>query len=73
MTENGDFAYVVPGTLRFWLTKRNPIFKLIGDKYVRSEIEDGYQVVLHLSVEMATDVATKIWSIINIFDLKHVH
>lgn len=25
MNENGDFAYVVPGTLRFWLTKRNPI------------------------------------------------
>lgn len=47
MNENGDFAYVVPGTLRFWLTKRNPIveFKLIGDKYVRSEIEDGHQVV----------------------------
>ena len=47
MNENGDFAYVVPGTLRFWLTKRNPIveFKLIGDKYVRSEIEDGYQVI----------------------------
>ena len=47
MNENGDFAYVVPGTVRFWLTKRNPIveFKLIGDKYVRSEIEDGHQVV----------------------------
>ena len=47
MNENGDFAYVVPGTLRFWLTKRNPVvgFKLIGNKYVRSEIEDGYRVV----------------------------
>lgn len=47
MNENGDFAYVVPGTLRFWLTKRNPIveFKSIGDKYVRSEIKDGHQVV----------------------------
>ena len=32
MNENGDFAYVVPGTLRFWLTKRNPIveFKLLA-------------------------------------------
>ena len=47
MNENGDFAFVVPGTLRFWLAKRSPIveYKLIGDKYVRSEIEDGYQVV----------------------------
>ena len=46
MNENGDFAYVVPGTLRFWLRIRNFIveFKLIGDKYVRSEIVDGYQV-----------------------------
>ena len=45
--ENIDFAYVVPGTLRFWLTKRNPMveFKLIGDKCVRSEIKDGHQVV----------------------------
>ena len=45
--ENIDFAYVVPGTLRFWLTKRNPMveFKLIGDKCVRSEIKDRHQVV----------------------------
>jgi len=47
MNENSDFTYVVPGTLRFWLTKRNPIvkFKLIGHKYVRSEIEDRHQVI----------------------------
>lgn len=47
INENGDFAYVIPGTLRFWLKKRKPIveFKLSGDKYVISEIDDGYQVV----------------------------
>ena len=47
MNENGDFAFVVPGTVRFWLASRNPIveFKLIGDKYIRSEIDDGHQVV----------------------------
>ena len=47
MNENGDFAYVVPGTLKFRLTKRNPMveFKLIGGKCVRSEIKDGHQVV----------------------------
>ena len=47
MNENGDFVDVVPGTLSFLLTKRNPIveFKSTGDKYLRSEIEDGHQVV----------------------------
>ena len=29
----------------------------------------GVKLFLHLSVEMATDVDTKIWSVINIFDL----
>ena len=50
INENGDFAHVIPGTLRFWLTKRNSLveFKLIGDKYVRSEIEDGHQVVFYI-------------------------
>ena len=49
INENGDFAYVIPGTVRFWLAKRNPIveFKLIGGKYVRSEIEDGHQLVFN--------------------------
>ena len=75
INENGDFAYVVPRALRFWLTKRNPIveFKLIGDNYVRSEIEEGIKSFLLFSVEMATDVDTKIWSVINIFDLVHVY
>ena len=70
--ENRDFAYVIPGTLRFWLKKRKPIveFKLSGDKYVRSEIDVGcIKLFLHLSVEMATDVDTEIWSTIDIFDL----
>ena len=39
--ENGDFAYVVKGTVKYWLTKKNPIieFKYMGGKFVRSEIE----------------------------------
>ena len=47
MNENGDFANVLPGTLGFWPSKRNPMVevKLIGDKCVRSEIEDRHQVV----------------------------
>ena len=40
--ENGDFAYVVPGTVKFWIIKRAPIveYKLIGGKSIRSEIEE---------------------------------
>ena len=47
LNENGDYAYVVEGTLRFWLMEKNNIieYKLIGGKYVRSEIEDGHQLV----------------------------
>ena len=45
---NGDFAYVVNGTVKYWLSKRNPImeFKYIGGKFVRSEIEGLYALVL---------------------------
>lgn len=74
--ENGDFAYVVPGTLRFWLTKRNPMveFKLIGNKCMRSEIEDGHQVVFMFVRGDGNRCGLKnIRSIINIFDLTHMH
>ena len=42
--ENGDFAFVIEGTVRFWLARRNPIqeFKVIGGKYIKSEIEDNF-------------------------------
>ena len=35
------------GNVTFWLASSNPIaeFKLIGDQYITSEIEDGHQVV----------------------------
>ena len=47
MNENGDFAYVVPGTLKFRLTKRNPMveFKLIGGKCVEGP---GVELKVHL-------------------------
>ena len=47
LNANGDYAYVTEGTVRFCFTERNPIieYKLIGGKYVRSEIEDGHQLV----------------------------
>ena len=43
---NGDYAFVTEGTVRFWITERNPVigYKLIGGKYVRSEIEDDHQL-----------------------------
>lgn len=44
LNENGDFAYVVEGTIRYWLGKRSPIveFKYIGNKLIKSEIENSY-------------------------------
>lgn len=44
MNENGDFVFVVLGIVRFWFVSRNFIveFKLIGDKYIRLEIDGGY-------------------------------
>ena len=45
--ENGDFAYVIENTVRFWLSRKTAIqeFKVIGGKYIRSEIEDSLFVV----------------------------
>ncbi|PFX24307.1 hypothetical protein AWC38_SpisGene11080 [Stylophora pistillata] len=47
LNENSDYAFVTEGAVRFWITERNPIieYKLIGGKYVRSEIEDDRQLV----------------------------
>ena len=47
MNENGDFAYVIAGTVRFWLMMKAPIieYKLIGGRYIRSEIEESCQLV----------------------------
>ena len=49
INENGDFAYVTSRTVRTRLMNRSPIveYKFIGNKYVRSELEDGYQVVFN--------------------------
>lgn len=44
----GDFAFVVEGTVKFWMGKRSPIieYKLIGkEKYVKTEVEDCSYVV----------------------------
>ena len=41
-------TYVVNGTVKYWLTKRNSIieFKYIRGKFVQSEIEGLYALVL---------------------------
>lgn len=41
---NGDFAYVIEGTVKYWLGQRSPIteYKLIGGQYIKSEIENCY-------------------------------
>ena len=48
MNENGDFAFVITGTVRYWIKRKAPIveYRLIGGKFVRNEIEDGFQLIL---------------------------
>lgn len=49
---NGDFAYVIDGTLKFWLAKKLPIidYKFVGhEKVLKSVIEDTTLVVLTLA------------------------
>ena len=45
---NGDFAYVIGQTVKFWLSKKASIveYKVVGNgKYVKSEIEGSWQLV----------------------------
>lgn len=39
--------YVIPSTVRYWLTQRKAVieYKLMGSKYVPTELDDGHQVV----------------------------
>ena len=39
-----DFAYVIPGTIKYWLGQRSPIieYKLIGEQYARTQVENSY-------------------------------
>ena len=39
----GDFAYVIPGTIKYWLGQRSPIieYKLIRELYARTEVENS--------------------------------
>ena len=47
LKEYGDFAFVIRGTVRFWVWERQGIkeFKLIGGKYEESVIEEGNSLV----------------------------
>lgn len=42
-----DFAYVIDGTVKFWLGKKSPIieYKHVGGKLIQSEIENNTQLV----------------------------
>jgi len=44
LTPAGDFAYVIPGTIKYWMGQRNPIteYKIIGEQYIKSEIENSF-------------------------------
>ncbi|PFX28937.1 hypothetical protein AWC38_SpisGene6305 [Stylophora pistillata] len=45
--ENGDFCYVIPVTVRFWLHERKPVreFVYVGDTLVESHTESDLQVI----------------------------
>lgn len=47
LNENGDFAFVVNGTVCFWCIERQGIkeFKLIGGRYVESFIEEADNLI----------------------------
>lgn len=44
---NGDFCYVIPGTVRFWLLEKKAIkeFFYIGDNLIESHIENDLQII----------------------------
>ena len=43
----GDFGFIAEGTVKYWLTRKSAIveYKLIGGKYVKTEIEGCCMVV----------------------------
>lgn len=43
----GDYAFVIQGTVSYWLVKAKPLveFKLVDDEYVKCEVEEMYFVV----------------------------
>lgn len=48
----GNFCFVVEGTIKYWLCKRSSIneYKIIGGKYVKSEIE-GCSILVFIFVK----------------------
>ncbi|CAB3981193.1 Hypothetical predicted protein [Paramuricea clavata] len=46
LNQNSDFAYVIVGTIRYWLGQRSSIveFKYVGGQLIKSEIENNYFV-----------------------------
>jgi hypothetical protein len=46
LNQNSDFAYVIGGTIRYWLGQRSSIveFKYVGGQLIKSEIENNYFV-----------------------------
>ena len=44
---NGDFCYVIPGTVTFWLHEKKPVkeFVYVGDTLVESHTESDLQVI----------------------------
>ena len=47
VNENGDFCYVVAGTVRFWLNEKRPVkeFFYVSDHLLQNYIENDLQVI----------------------------
>ena len=47
---NGDFCYVIPGTVTFWLHEKKPVkeFVYVGDTLVESHTESDLQVIFYI-------------------------
>lgn len=46
----GDCAYVIPGTVKYWLGQRSPSteYKIIGEQYIKSEVETATLLIFSL-------------------------
>lgn len=62
---NGDFCFVVKGTVRFWLHDKNPIkeYFYVGDKLLESHIQNGLQLIFTFVCGdgMKAEYNTEIW------------
>ena len=70
----GDFAYVIPGTIKYWLGQRSPIieYKLIGEQYARTEVENSNFITTKTKLTLV-NIEAGIWESICHLPSQDVH